>query len=83
MLHEVTHTNQIKEHGWYADVPADRKAQEYNAREAMGYQAALTNADAIGLSAGQKQWYADQVGMYKVSSAMRTARRWRRASTGE
>jgi hypothetical protein len=61
VVHEVTHANQIKLHGWYADGPKDTHLQNYQAREAMGYQAALSNADTLGLSDKKKEWYAKEV----------------------
>jgi hypothetical protein len=61
VVHEVTHANQIKLHGWYADGPKDTHMQNYYAREAMGYQAALSNADTLGLSEKKKEWYAKEI----------------------
>jgi hypothetical protein len=61
VVHEVTHANQIKLHGWYADGPKDTHVQNYYAREAMGYQAALSNADTLGLTDKKKEWYAKEV----------------------
>ena len=42
------------------------------AREAMGYQAALSNADKVGLSEAKKKWYAEQVKATGPSSPRRT-----------
>jgi hypothetical protein len=61
VVHEVTHANQTKLHGYYADGPRDTHLQNYQAREAMGYQAALSNADTLGLSDKKKEWYASKV----------------------
>ena len=68
VLHEVTHANQVKGHGYpseHAGWSNARMRQEFASYEAMGYQAALTNADTIGLNADQKKWYEDKVTEYK------------------
>lgn len=55
LLHEITHANQIAAHGWVKNM------QDVAAYEAMGYQAALWQADQVGLTAARKQWYQDKV----------------------
>jgi hypothetical protein len=55
VLHEVTHANQVQNHGW------PKNGQDVSAYEAMGYQAAATQADTLGLTAERKQWYEDKV----------------------
>lgn len=67
LLHEVTHANQIKNHGYPTERPGWSNArinQEFFAYEAMGHQAALRHADEIGLNADQKQWYEEKVEKY-------------------
>jgi hypothetical protein len=64
LVHEVTHANQVKLHGYNEGTNRNLVSQNNSAREVMGYQAALSSADVIGLSADQKKWYADKVEMY-------------------
>jgi len=61
VVHEVTHANQMKLHGVNEGTDVSLVVQNHHTREAMGYQAALSNADQLGLSDKKKQWYAEQV----------------------
>ncbi len=55
LIHESTHANQIAKHGF------PKTGQEVAAYEAMGYASALNQADRIGLTSEQKDWYQKKV----------------------
>jgi hypothetical protein len=68
VLHEVTHANQIKQHGYPSERAGWTNArinQEFDAYEAMGYEAALRHADQLGLRADEKQWYEGKHDKYR------------------
>jgi hypothetical protein len=67
VIHEVTHANQMKLHGVNEGTNVSVVDQNHHAREAMGYQAALSSADKLGLTDQKKQWYAEQVASEKGS----------------
>ena len=54
ILHEVSHANAIKLHGYPGDKPADKNTQEWAAYEVMAYKAELAHADELGLSKDRK-----------------------------
>lgn len=54
ILHEVSHANGIKLHGYPGDKPADKNTQEWAAYEVMAYRAELAHADELGLSKDRK-----------------------------
>jgi hypothetical protein len=66
LVHEVTHANQVKLHGANDGTDQKVRAANHHAREVMGYQAALSSADLIGLGAERKKWYAEKVETYRA-----------------